>query len=123
VELSQVRLLVDDFPAAFRFYRDELGLEASFGDETSGYASFRTEGGTIALFVRAEQGDVVELRPPGDAALVVLEVDDVDAAVARLAERAVGGAVDQPGWGGRVAYLRDPSGNLLELFQQIPMEE
>ena len=30
--------------------------------------------------------------------------------------------VDQPDWGGRVAYLRDPSGNLIELFQTLPHE-
>jgi catechol 2,3-dioxygenase-like lactoylglutathione lyase family enzyme len=31
VKLSQVRLLVDDTAAAFRFYRDELGLTPGFG--------------------------------------------------------------------------------------------
>ena len=25
--------------------------------------------------------------------------------------------------GGRVAYLRDPSGNLIELFQSLPQQE
>jgi catechol 2,3-dioxygenase-like lactoylglutathione lyase family enzyme len=54
VKFSQVRLLVDDFGEAFRFYRDELGLAPGFG---------------------------------------------------------------------AVAYVRDPSGNLIELFQAIPMDE
>jgi catechol 2,3-dioxygenase-like lactoylglutathione lyase family enzyme len=31
--------------------------------------------------------------------------------------------VDRPDWGGRVAYLRDPDGHLLELFQTIPMAQ
>ena len=26
-------------------------------------------------------------------------------------------------WGGRVAYVRDPAGNLLELFEAIPMTQ
>jgi catechol 2,3-dioxygenase-like lactoylglutathione lyase family enzyme len=122
VKLSQVRLLVDDFPGCFRFLR-ELGLECSFGTEGDDYASFSTEGGTIALFRRAGQDAVVGLRAAGDSALVVLEVDDVDAEVERLGEAVVRGPVDQPEWGGRVAYLRDPDGNLFELFQTIPTDE
>jgi predicted enzyme related to lactoylglutathione lyase len=123
MELSQVRLLVDDFGAAFRFYRDELGFQPSFGDETSGYASFSAGTGTVAIFERADQGAVVELRTPGDSTLTVFDVDDVDRLVAELGEHVVGGPVDQPDWGGRVAYVRDPSGNLLELFQVLPPAE
>ena len=123
MRFSQVRLLVDDFAAAFRFYRDELGLETSFGDDAAGYASFDTGTGTLAIFERAEQGGVVELRPAGDSTLTVLEVDDVDAAAERLSAHVVRDAVDQPEWGGRVAYLRDPSGNLIELFQTLPHGE
>jgi lactoylglutathione lyase len=123
MRFSQVRLLVDDFGAAFGFYRDELGLKVGFGDESSGYASFDTGSGTVAIFERADQGGVVELREPGDSTLLVLELDDVDAAVERLAGFVVGAPIDQPEWGGRVAYLRDPSGNLLELFQALPREE
>jgi lactoylglutathione lyase len=123
VKLSQVRLLVDDFGAAFRFYRDELGLETSFGEDEGPYASFSAGNGAIAIFERRGQAEVVELRPPGDGALVVLEVDDTDAEVERLREHVVAGPVDRPDWGGRVAWLRDPDGNLVELFQQIPMSE
>jgi lactoylglutathione lyase len=116
-------LLVDDPAAAFRFYRDELGLAVAFGNEGDPYASFDTGTGTVALFSREGQGEVVELRAAGDSTLLVLEVDDVDADVARLAARVVAGPMDQPEWGGRVAYVRDPSGNLIELFQTIPMNE
>jgi catechol 2,3-dioxygenase-like lactoylglutathione lyase family enzyme len=122
VKVSQTRLLVDDFPSCFRFYRDVLGLGAGFGDESSGYASFSTEGGTLALFERGEQGEVVTLRAPGDSALVVLEVEDVDAEASRLGEHVVGGPISRPDWGGRVLYLRDPDGHLVELFQSIPLD-
>jgi catechol 2,3-dioxygenase-like lactoylglutathione lyase family enzyme len=122
MRFSQARLLVDDFAAAFRFYRDTLGLGTAFGDESSGYASFDTGTGTVAIFERGGQGEVVELRPPGDSTLLVLEVDDVDADVARLGAHVVREPVDKPDWGGRVAYLRDPSGNLIELFQTLPQQ-
>ena len=123
MKFSQVRLLVDEFGAAFRFYRDVLGLEVSSGDESSGYASFTAGGGSIAIFERSGQGEVVELRTPGDSTLNVLEVDDADEAVERLSAYVVRAPQDQPDWGGRVAYLRDPSGNLLELFQVLPASE
>ena len=123
MKLSQVRLLVDDFGEALRFYRDVLGLETTFGEDEGPYASFRAGDGAIAIFERSGQGEVVGLRLPGDGALVVLEVDDADAEVARLRDHVIAGPVDQPDCGGRVAYLRDPDGNLIELFQTIPMAE
>ena len=122
MRFSQVRLLVDDFPAAFAFYRDTLGLGVASGHESSGYASFDAGPGSVAIFERAGQGEVVELRTPGDSTLLVLEVDDVDAVIADKGEHVVQAPVDQPAWGGRVAYLRDPSGNLIELFQPLPQE-
>ena len=122
MRFSQARMLVDDFAAAFGFYRDTLGLGGASGDESSGYASFDTGTGSVAIFERAGQSDVVELRPSGDSTLLVLEVDDVDAAVGGLGAHVVQAPVDKPEWGGRVAYLRDPSGNLIELFQSLPHE-
>jgi len=123
VKLSQVRLLVDDVAACFGFYRDVLGLETTFGDAAHGYASFRAGDGTIAIFDRREQNETSELRGAGDSALVVLEVENADAEVERLRAHVVADPVDRPEWGGRVAYLRDPDGNLIELFQTIPMSE
>jgi lactoylglutathione lyase len=123
MRFSQVRLLVDDVAEAFRFYRDELGLAVAFGNEGEPYASFDTGTGAVAIFTREGQAEAVELRTAGDSTLLVLEVDDVDADVARLGARVVAGPVDQQEWGGRVAYVRDPSGNLIELFQTIPTGE
>jgi lactoylglutathione lyase len=116
VELTHVRLLVDgDFTETFRFYRDVLGLKATFGDEDSGYASFASGAASLAIFDRGEQAEVVELRAAGDGALPILEVDNVDALVDRLREHVVGGPTSRPDWGIRVLYVRDPAGNLLEV--------
>ena len=123
MRFSQARLLVDDFAAAFRFYRDTLGFTVASGDESSSYASFDTGSGMVAIFVRSGQGEAIELRPPGDSTLLVLEVDDVDAAIADKGDHIVRAPVDKPDWGGRVAFLRDPSGNLIELFQSLPQQE
>ena len=115
-------MLVDDFPASFRFYRDVLGLEPTFGDEGDDYASFAN----VALFVRTGQEAASDLRPAGDGALLCLSVDDLDAAVARI--ESAGGvflapAVAQPEWGIRVIYIRDPAGNLIEIHEELASEE
>jgi lactoylglutathione lyase len=123
VKFSQVRQLVDDPGAAFRFYVDELGLTPTSGEAGEAYASFDAGGAAVAIFARGGQAEAVELRTAGDSTLLVLDVDDANADVARLGSRVVAGPIDRPEWGGRVAYLRDPSGNLIELFQSIPMTE
>jgi catechol 2,3-dioxygenase-like lactoylglutathione lyase family enzyme len=125
VRLSQVRLLVDDPARSYRFYRDVLGLAASFGEEGEPYASFDAGEGTIAHFARSNQAEVVDLDPPGDGVLIVHEVDDLDDAAAMLVSGglAEGAITDRPDWGLRVLHVRDPDGNLLEIVQPIPMEE
>ena len=125
MKLTHVRLLVSDYPACFRFYRDVVGLQPGFGDEDSGYADFSGGAGEscLAIFDRNEQAEVVEVRPPGDTAILIFSVEDVDAAAERLREHLVAGPTSRPDWGIRVCHLRDPDGNLIELNQAIPMEE
>ena len=72
MRFSQVRLLVDDFPACFRFLHDSLGLECTFGGEEDGYASFKAGTGTVAVFRRDEQSEVIELRAAGDGARAII---------------------------------------------------
>jgi catechol 2,3-dioxygenase-like lactoylglutathione lyase family enzyme len=40
MKLRFVGLLVGDFPACFRFYRDVMRFRPTFGDEGDGYADF-----------------------------------------------------------------------------------
>ena len=105
---TPVRLLVDDFYGCFHFLRDGLGLECTGGDEDSGYASFEARPAMVAAPRRDRYANVIELRAAGEGALTVLEVEDVDAEAAQLAEAVLGGPVAKAAWGGRVAYVRDP---------------
>ena len=124
MKLTHVRLLVSNYGECFRFYRDVLGLEAGFGEETSDYADFAAGPGSIvALFDRDEQAEVVEVREPGDAAMQVFEVDDVDTAAARFRDHLATAPQSRPEWGIRFVHLRDPAGNVIELNQAIPMED
>ena len=115
-----VRLLVDDFGEAYRFYTQTLGLACAYGDETGPYARFDTEPGALSIFERAGQAEEVELRPAGDGCVIPLHVDDVDASARELGASE---PASRPDWGLRVAYLCDPSGNLLELYSRIEMSE
>jgi hypothetical protein len=43
MQLTHVRLLVEDFDVCFRFYRDVLGFTVTWGAEGDGYADFQGE--------------------------------------------------------------------------------
>lgn len=125
MELTQVRLLVSDFPTCFRFYRDVLGLSPEPADEKGPYAKFSLPTGGAAIALQSREHFERDL--PGlvagtaDRALVVLKVDAVDAVVESV--RARGGRIAREpadAWGRlRAAYLRDPEGNLIELQQWL----
>lgn len=128
MKLTFVRLLVDDYTACFRFYRDVMQFPATYGDEDGGYADFDAGSDvSLALFVRQHQTDQVgaPAAASGDKVTVVFEVDDVDAAIEELRGRGApvsAEPADRADWGIRVAYIRDPDGSLIELNQPIPME-
>lgn len=125
MELTQVRLLVDDFPACYRFYRDVLGLVPQFEAEAGPYAKFETAGGAgVALQLRADlarQLPRAALPPTGVRALTVLRVDDLAAACAALAERGVLPVAGPQPVGDRLtaAHFADPEGNLVELQEWL----
>ena len=125
--VSHARLLVMNFADCFRFYRDVMGFEVSWGDETVNYASFvREDGGEpmLSLFGRelmAEEIGTAQLLDEAeskDKFMLIVEVGDVDRAFEEISAKGVPFVVepkDYPGWGIRSAYLRDPAGNLIEL--------
>ena len=118
------RLLCDDYAGCFRYFRDVLGLTAGFGDETTGYADFAAGEGSLALFERTEQGEVVGLGLPGDSVVLVLTVEDLDSVLAGVEARGgepLGEPQTRPDWGIRLVHLRDPDGHLIELNEQVPM--
>jgi lactoylglutathione lyase len=118
------RLLVVDFPACFRFYRDAIGLVPHLGGESDTYAEFETGATRIALFDRAEMSAAVGTTAlpaqleAQDAVCIVFGVDDLDEAQRRLV--AVGvpiavGPTDRGDWHVRTLHVRDPDGRLVEL--------
>ena len=128
MRLTHVRLLVNDFPGCFRFYRDVMGFEPSFGDESGPYADFDAGSVMLALFDRRLMAEAIrnEGKPvfadAMDPVALVLNVDDVDETWADLAARGVpvvAPPMDRPLWGIRTAHLRDPDGNLIEIYTDL----
>ncbi|MGW1889046.1 VOC family protein [Streptomyces sp. NPDC002004] len=126
MELAQVRLLVTDFRACYHFYADVLGLKPQSGAVDGPYEKFSPTTGSagIALQDRAMMAEILgELKDTvnGHRSLVVLRVDDLDAYCAEITSR---GAVLIHGPAAmtdrmRVAHLRDPEGNLVEIQEWL----
>ncbi|MFK4100063.1 VOC family protein [Streptomyces sp. NPDC019531] len=126
MELAQVRLLVTDFAACYRFYAEVLGLKPQSGATGGPYEKFSPATGAagIALQDRSMMAEV--LNELGDTAtghrsLVVLRVDDLDTYCEQITTR---GATLLHGPAPmtdrmRVAHLRDPEGNLVELQEWL----
>ncbi|WP_084522516.1 VOC family protein [Nocardia inohanensis] len=127
---GQTRVLVDDFATSFRFYRDVLGLplKDAPGDaprsDDGPYACFAVQGNDLALFTRAYLDAAIgaehRQRPDVDGVVIVLRVENVDAAAKILRARGVdlvSEPADQAAWGMRVMHLRAPEGTLIELCE------
>jgi catechol 2,3-dioxygenase-like lactoylglutathione lyase family enzyme len=129
MKLDTVRLLVDDMPAAVRFYRDVMGFKLRFGGETDVYVEFEVGAGevAVALFEKKLMLGSLGLTPAdgsvaGDRAVLTFAVPDVDESFATLVTKGavvVHSPTDQPAWHLRVAHLRDPAGNLIEIHSAL----
>ncbi len=132
VRLEYVRLLVSKFDDCFRFYRDVMRLEVTWGEEGYSYADFKTgNGATLSIYWRKGMSKVLgTTNLPVDAVsqdrvALIFGVDDLDSTVAALRERGARFLTepqDHPDWGIRTAHLRDADGNLIEVYSPMPRE-
>ncbi|MFD2169827.1 VOC family protein [Tumebacillus lipolyticus] len=127
MEISHVRLLVPNVQECFLFYRDVIGLKVRYGDETTPFAEFQTGSINLALEpLLVSEPDQAWTKPnefsAQDRVAIILRVDDVDAAYDQLRSKEVAFVKephDTPEFGMRVAYFRDPVGNLIEINHEI----
>ncbi|PPS72770.1 MULTISPECIES: VOC family protein [Streptomyces] len=126
MELAQVRLLVTDFPACYRFYGEVLGLTPQSGAVDGPYEKFSPAVGSAGIALQDRSMMAQVLDEVGDVAaghrsLVVLRVDGLDAYCEEITLR---GATVLHGPAPmtdrmRVAHLKDPEGNLVELQEWL----
>jgi len=124
---------VSDLDSAVEFYRDVLGLAVldRFGVSGEAFATAVDVPEASASFAHLDGGvrvELVDYDPAGDdagtalnrpgTAHLGLSVDDVDASVEGLPGAV--GTVSEPqttATGTRLAFVRDPDGNLVELLE------
>jgi catechol 2,3-dioxygenase-like lactoylglutathione lyase family enzyme len=115
-KLVEIARFVEDVPAMTQFYRQFLGIEPTYGDDT--IATFHHCGLTMLIHQRYVPGPD---GPPCEDHLAY-GVADVDAAVAELVGKGL--SISYPpkeyDWG-RSAYLRDPAGKLVEITCLVPV--
>ncbi|WP_026341314.1 VOC family protein [Actinomadura atramentaria] len=113
-------ILTADHDVLLGFYTELFGAEEIFRVPEKGPAFY------VGLRVGDTDLGLVTKKDPGDGSapriLLSVAVEDVDAMLDRVT--VLGGAVsggpnDMP-WGQRVAHVKDPDGNALNLTQQIP---
>ncbi len=110
---------VDDVPEAKKFYSETLGLRVS------------EEYGMLWLHIAGEWDILVYPKPdhtPATYTILNFQVDDIEKAVAELAERGVrfecydDSDTDEKGiyrgGGPLIAWFKDPAGNVLSVIQQ-----
>jgi predicted enzyme related to lactoylglutathione lyase len=111
-----VRITVSDLARSERFYRDALGAQIRQIHSRESMAQFITGPGVVLAVGRSDA-----TPQPGGAGGFLLQVVDLDAAIARVA--AAGGTVERPPNAGappsgvRSAFIRDPDGVGIEVIQ------
>ncbi len=117
-----VRYMIDDVPQAIEFYTKNLGFTV---ESNAGPAFAAVKRGNLRLILSGK--DSSGRRPmsdgttpvPGGWNRILINVEDLQAEVARLRKAGVKFRREDivSGPGGSQAWIVDPSGNLVELFQ------
>lgn len=116
-KIGYVNVFVSDLARSIAFYRDVLEMQVEMEDGGFGYASFSAGPVRLGLAQVDQNGDGSALV--GRHTGIGLCVGDLEQAAAELERRGVQFTMKptkQP-WGGFMATLADPDGNVLYLDQ------
>ena len=114
-DIAYVNVYVSDLTAAVEFYEQILGLEKQFADVEFGYASFAAGPIRLGLAVASKEQQALVGRHTG----IGLCSKDLQADYERLVDKGVNFSMPpqkQP-WGGFMALMDDPDGNVFYLDQ------
>ena len=128
MQLTHIRLLVNDIDTCRDFYKNRLGLEEQLAIVEGIYYEFIAGDCILALYKRDLMESVAGV-PVGDGitadkVALTFKVEDVDVTYKELKAKGVAFITephDQETWVLRVAHLRDPEGNLIEI--NAPLEK
>jgi predicted enzyme related to lactoylglutathione lyase len=108
--------LTAENPEGLADFYTKIGLAVRFTDPGR-WVQFATDGAAFCIASREESA-----VPPSSNAVVVFEVDDLDAALERAGEAGASmvAAVRNMGAHGRVAQIRDVENNTVQFFEPRP---
>ena len=129
-QYSYTRLHVKDFQACSRFYQDILGLKKTFTSEIDSYMELTDGKVKITLLDREKIKEYLGTKTDflfeskSDRIALSFQVEDVEQACQYLKEKGV--VIESPpwnvvDWGMKLALVRDPEGNLIELSEMGSM--
>ena len=116
-KLFAICLLVEDFKKSLKFYKDTLGLKVK-SQEGNQFAGFDLEGTEMAIFQKdgATAMFPKKFMGTGGGVNIGFQVKDINQACEELKSKGVEifeGPKTTP-WGQKVAYFKDPDGNIWE---------
>jgi predicted enzyme related to lactoylglutathione lyase len=116
-KLFAVRVFVTDWQRAIRFYTETLGIPIAYRNDEIGWAQLATGEGQLAL-ERVDPSDSESKELVGRFVGVSLAVPDILETHKALADRGVEfiAPPEKQPWGGVLAHLRDPDGNVITLL-------
>lgn len=125
MKFASVRVVTRNIDGMVAFYQRLSGLEAL--RPADGFAEMRFEGATLAMSseqliarFKADAATAAANQSANQSAILEFEVEDVDAVFDRM--NACGTQVVMPTtlmpWGNRSLLLRDPDGNLVNVFSR-----
>ena len=127
---ANTRLYVNDYDSCLSFYRDILGLEVAMISGVDRYAELARGETKLTIMCRGKikeyfgSSTAVNFGKQDDAIAVSFSVDNVDEACKYLESKEVE-IVSAPwnfaDWGVKLALVRDPEGNLVELVEAAQM--
>lgn len=120
MKIGFVRVFVSDFAGALDFYTNKLGMKIDYTNNET-WAQF-VSGEDVSLAIEKcapdyqRNGEKLVGRFVG----VTLMVDDIAAEYKRLGALGVqfSGPPEKQEWGGTIAHVHDPEGNILTLMQE-----
>ncbi len=121
-QLNVVRVFVRDFERALDFYTNTLEMPLALRAEGFEWAQLDTGAAQLAIECTPPEDDAAEEEEAeeliGRYVGVSLRVEDIDDTYRRLRDRGVEfvRAPTRMPWGGVLADLRDPDGNVLTLL-------
>lgn len=129
-QYAYTRLHVKDCRACYEFYHDVLGLEATFASEIDRYVELTDGKVKLTLLNQSQMKEYMgtktefSFKTQSDRIALSFEVADVEEACQYLQGKGVK-IISPPwnviDWGMKLAYIRDPEGNLIEIFESAGM--